>query len=207
MKCQYCDKPATFHITDLTEASGAMVMHLCEEHARDFLAQEPMTPVGSITGKLAKQLKLGQTAEELAELDQKTCPVCGISFYEFRNAGRLGCAYDYTAFREDLDPLLTNIHGSRRHVGKRPTKLSPSADVQAELIQLRRQMQEAVVVEEYERASQLRDRIRMLEQQANEPQQEEVPGAAESSEAGEGEREPRPRGKKQGGAKDKKSDP
>ncbi len=164
MKCQHCEKPATFHITELTGSMGPQVLHLCEEHARDYLSQEPETPAASIAGALAKQLKLGQTAEELAELDQKACPVCGITFFEFRSAGRLGCPYDYTVFKQDLEPLLFNIHGGRQHRGKRPRRLGPSSDVQAELIQLRRQMQDAVLREEYERASELRDRIRQLEQ-------------------------------------------
>ncbi len=39
-----------------------------------------------------------------------------------------------------------------------------SADSQAELIQLRRQMEEAVEREDYELASQIRDKIKKLEQ-------------------------------------------
>ncbi|QDS86058.1 UvrB/uvrC motif protein [Rosistilla ulvae] len=163
MKCQHCEKPATFHITELTEPGGPQVMHLCEEHARHYLSKEQSTPTSLVADHLEKQLKLGQTAEELAELDQQECPVCGITFYEFRNAGRLGCPYDYTVFQKDLEPLLINIHASREHKGKRPTRLAPSADRQAELIQLRREMEEAIEKENYERASEIRDRIRTLE--------------------------------------------
>lgn len=163
MKCQHCEKPATFHITELTESSGPLVLHLCEEHARQHLSQEATSPIASVAGALAKQLKLGQTKEELAELDRKECPVCGISFLEFRNAGRLGCPYDYTHFQTDLEPLLSNIHDSLEHTGKRPKRVSPSADQQAELIRLRREMDEAVELEEYERASEVRDRLRELE--------------------------------------------
>ena len=45
MKCQYCEKPATFHITELTEPSGPQVMHLCEEHAKGFLNKEASPPM------------------------------------------------------------------------------------------------------------------------------------------------------------------
>ncbi len=163
MKCQHCEKPATFHITELTEPHGPMVLHLCEEHARQHLSEEAASPIASVAGALAKQLKLGQTKEELAELDRKECPVCGITFLEFRNAGRLGCPYDYTHFQADLEPLLNNIHDSLIHTGKRPKRVSPSADQQAELIRLRREMEEAVEQENYERASEIRDRLRELE--------------------------------------------
>jgi protein arginine kinase activator len=163
VKCQRCEKPATFHITELTGGTGPQVVHLCEEHARDYLSQEATGPGAAIAGNLSKQLKLGQTAEELEQLDRKACPVCGITFYEFRNGGRLGCPYDYTVFEEDLEPLLFNIHGGRQHRGKRPQRLGPTSDVQAEIMQLRRQMQEAIHREQYERASEIRDRIRSLE--------------------------------------------
>ncbi len=161
MKCQFCEKPATFHITELTEPTGPQVMHLCEEHARNVLQKE--TPVATIAGALAKQLQLGQTKQELEELDQKECPVCGISFFEFRNSGRLGCPYDYTHFEPDLRPLLVNIHDATEHVGKQPRRAAATSDAQATLIQLRREMEEAVEREDYERATEIRDELKRIE--------------------------------------------
>lgn len=162
MKCQYCEKPATFHITELVGEDGPHVVHLCEEHARAFLMKEASTPVATIAGALAKQLKMG--GKPSSEVEQKECPVCGISFFEFRNTGRLGCPYDYTHFEKELDPLLVNIHDAPTHVGKHPKRVAVSADSQARLIQLRREMEEAVEREDYEGASQIRDQIRQLEE-------------------------------------------
>ncbi len=169
MKCQHCEKPATFHITELTDPSGPVIVHLCEDHARVYLSQENSegSPTNALAGLLAKQLKLEQTAENLAKLDKKTCPVCGISFAEFRQAGRLGCPYDYVHFQADIEPLLLNIHGAKVHKGKRPTRRSGSPDRQHQLIQLRREMQEAIQKEQYERAGQIRDTIRKLEQEGD----------------------------------------
>jgi protein arginine kinase activator len=164
MKCQHCEKPATFHITELTDPTGPVMVHLCEEHARIYLSQEPAdSPSNALAGMLAKQLKLEQTAEQLAKLDKKTCPVCGITFAEFRQAGRLGCAYDYVFFQPDIEPLLLNIHGSKIHKGKRPTRRSGTPDRQRKLIQLRREMQDAITKEEYEKAGELRDKIQSIE--------------------------------------------
>jgi protein arginine kinase activator len=162
MKCQHCEKPATFHITEVLGPDGPQVMHLCEEHARVFLTQGSTNPSASVAGALVKQLKLGASSAT-AESDQKECPVCGISFFEFRNSGRLGCPYDYTHFQQELEPLLTNIHDGIEHVGKRPHRVAVSADSQAELIQLRRQMEEAIEREDYEKASEIRDAIKRLE--------------------------------------------
>ena len=165
MKCQECEKPATFHITELT-GPEPQELHLCEEHARQYLmkpddADTPAT--ASVVGAWAQQFKVGQTAEELARLDQKSCPVCGITFYEFRSQGRFGCPHDYVFFQSELEPLVENIHAETRHVGKSPKKGSGSTQRQTELIRLRREMKEAVDSENYERATELRDDIRQIE--------------------------------------------
>ena len=167
MKCQkdYCEQPATFHITELLDGKP-VEYHLCEDCAKHYLTQAPTeeTEAPSLAGALAQQLAVGQTAEELARLDQKVCPVCGISFYEFRNQGRLGCPHDYVCFRKELDPLLLNIHGDPKHAGKVPKSGVANSEQLTELIKLRRDMEEAVTGENYETASELRDRIQEIEQ-------------------------------------------
>ncbi|MEX2093665.1 MAG: UvrB/UvrC motif-containing protein [Pirellulales bacterium] len=165
MKCQKCDKPATFHITDLVDGKPSE-LHLCEDCAHKFLApaaQEADETLPTMAGLLAQHLAVGETAEELARLDERTCPVCGITFLEFRKQGRLGCPHDYVCFGSELEPLLLNIHGETRHVGKVPKRGANNAEQQTQLIVLRRQMKDAVASEEYERASKLRDEIRKIE--------------------------------------------
>ena len=169
MKCEHCEKPATFHITELT-GDHPQEVHLCEDHARDYLTQSETdetegTP--TIAGALAQHLKVGQTAEELSRLDQRSCPVCGITFFEFRNQGRLGCPNDYDCFGEELEPLLVNIHGATEHKGKRPKHAPPNDGSARELIRMRRELKEAVEREEYERASELRDKIKAIEEGPN----------------------------------------
>lgn len=165
MKCQECEKPATFHITELT-GPEVVELHLCQEHAAVYLSQaeEGQKSPPTLAGALAQQLKVGQTAEELARLDQQSCPVCGITFYEFRNQGRLGCPHDYICFENELEPLLINIHGKNKHQGKRPKKHAQPSPRQNDLIRLRREMKDAVQKEEYERASELKEQIQRLEE-------------------------------------------
>lgn len=165
MKCQECDKTATFHITELTNGQPHE-LHLCEEHAREYLtqAEKPeQSPSASLAGALKQQLAVSSTAEELARLDQQACPICGITFFEFRNQGRLGCPHDYVCFAKDLEPLLLNIHGETEHVGKQPARSPKDTQQQTELIRLRREMKLAVEDENYERASEIRDQIRQIE--------------------------------------------
>lgn len=163
MKCQKCERPATFHITELT-GGKPQELHLCEECAREYLTQSenPESPSTTLAGALAHQLAVGQTAQDLARLDQQACPVCGITFFEFRNKGRLGCPHDYICFKKELEPLLTNIHGEQKHTGKQPPRSAEDTDCYTQLIRLRREMKEAIAAEEYERASKLRDEIKQI---------------------------------------------
>lgn len=172
MKCQKCEKPATFHITELTGGKPQEV-HLCEDHAREYLTQGNESPASSksmaaamaqqMAQQLAEQMAVGQTADELEKLDQQACPVCGITFYEFRSQGRLGCPNDYLCFKKQLEPLILNIHGESEHVGKSPKGAPGASHERTQLIRLRREMKNAITEEDYERASQLRDRIRNIE--------------------------------------------
>ena len=168
MKCQKCDRQATFHITDLIDGKPNE-LHLCEECAQSFLSpgtQEAPDVLPAIGGFLAQHLAVGETADQLARLDQRACPVCGITFLEFRKQGRLGCPHDYIFLSEELEPLLMNIHDQVHHIGKVPKRCSQGADQQTQLIRLRREMKEAINTEDYEHASELRDKIRNIEEKS-----------------------------------------
>jgi protein arginine kinase activator len=174
MKCQKCEKQAVFHITEL-ETGEVRELHLCEDHARVYLNQsEPGGDGGdepeegkSSGGALMGPLGVGQTADELALLDQKACDMCGITFFEFRNQGRLGCPHDYVHFEKELEPLIANIHGATAHTGRRPSRAAPLPEGTEELtgvIGLRRSMKEAIACEDYEKAKDDRDAIRAVEE-------------------------------------------
>jgi protein arginine kinase activator len=152
MKCQKCDEKALFHITDVEDDGGFSETHLCWRHAQDFI-REP--------GDGADADK-GETVVPAAGASTRICPVCKISFAEFRTSGRLGCANDYRAFEAELKPLLENIHGSSRHVGRSPHH--QGAGPNTHLLNLRKELQKAVGQENYERAAQIRDEIDRLEQ-------------------------------------------
>ena len=158
MKCQKCPKAATLHITEVLNEEQFEELHLCEECANKYLYQPNKT-----NGQ--KGAATGDESEELSALNQRECPNCGLKFVEFRNSGRLGCPNDYQEFREELSTLLENIHGETRHCGKSPRRLPQNEQAQSELIQLRKQLQQAIHRENYEDAARLRDRIRRLEEQ------------------------------------------
>src|SRR6516164_5440343 len=160
MKCQRCPKPATLHITEVISEDQFEDLHLCEECAGDYL-HKPQPKGKGPKGALSEAL---EESQEVAALNQRECPLCGLKFVEFRNSGRLGCPYDYQEFREELATLLENIHGETRHCGKSPRHLPQNKQMQSELMQLRKQLQQAITREAYEEAARLRDRIRKLEE-------------------------------------------
>src|SRR5438128_12650832 len=156
MKCQKCTKAATLHITEVVSDDQFEELHLCEECASKYLyePQGKASPKGGESGA-------PEESDEAAALNQRACPVCGIKFVEFRNTGRLGCPHDYQEFRDELVPLLENIHGDPpKHTGKVPRRLPQNKQMQSEMVQLRKQLLQAVNKEAYEEAARIRDRIR-----------------------------------------------
>ena len=157
MKCQKCTKQATLHITEIVSEDQFEELHLCEECANKHLYE----PQGKGLGK-GSDSGPAEESEEMAALNQRQCPMCGIKFVEFRNSGRLGCPNDYQEFKDELTALLENIHGETKHVGKSPRRRDPAALAeQAEVIELRRRLREAVQAEAYEEAARLRDLLRL----------------------------------------------
>ena len=162
IKCQKCSKPATIHITEIVKGD-ALEFHLCEEHARQQLASEEPEEAKSTAQKAMAKLAMTAPSRDTSEVDKQTCPMCGLSFLEFRNAGRLGCPHDYEAFREELLPLIENIHGETHHGGKVPRRAPSDSRRQTELIQLRHDLRKAISAENYEEAARLRDSIKRME--------------------------------------------
>jgi protein arginine kinase activator len=157
--CQYCGQPATIHLTDILN-KVRKESHLCEACAR---AKKILPESGGslqLNVQALVQLILGQHRDRPADDPEAlACPECGLKFVEFRAAGRLGCAHDYTEFAAPLAQLLGKIHRSTEHCGKMPRSRAAAA----ELGGLRHELKVAVAAEDYERAAELRDRIRQKE--------------------------------------------
>lgn len=164
-RCQKCAKPATYHITDI-ERGKPREFHFCDEHARQHLTPSDEPPALSVGELAAGLIKGAAVSKEPSPSDQQTCPICQLSFLEFRNSGRLGCPHDYEVFRDELMPLLENIHEETRHCGKVPRRAPRNSQRQTELIDLRNKLKRAVAAEDYEGAAKLRDQIRTLEQES-----------------------------------------
>jgi protein arginine kinase activator len=92
-----------------------------------------------------------------------TCPECGLTWAEFRQRGRFGCAHDYELFAGEVERLLKRIHGSTSYSGKSPRggTVAGGAALDA-LSTARKALQAAIDAEHYEEAARLRDEISKL---------------------------------------------
>ena len=164
-KCDECSKRrATVELTEFRDGKP-FVRHLCEEC---YNKQEGVPPLA--TSKILGQL-VAALAPELQELSVKVCPQCGMNYLKFRQTLRMGCPNDYEVFAPALDQFLKQLHGANRHVGKVPRGAAQRASRVQGLEVLRRELDEAVAAEHYERAAQLQDEIKELEREVAGPSQ------------------------------------
>lgn len=162
MLCQRCQKAqATVHLTEIVQPDGDKhERHLCERcAAEEGLTMQKQEPISAILEGLVKH------SAGMSQADEVTCPQCGLSFRDFRSTGLLGCPNDYKAFASQLAPLIERAHdGATHHVGKSPGRLKGTEpSVHVKIARLQRSLKEALEVEDYERAAQLRDEIKALE--------------------------------------------
>lgn len=156
MRCQYCNAPATVHITQIVQHAKAE-LHLCEQCA----AKQHLVSSTSLDINVPNVLQLLLGLPAATGAAGLLCPHCGLKYEQFRRRGRLGCPHDYDAFAQPMSDLLERIHRSVQHRGKVPRRLTqPETE---SIAQLRQQLLEAVEAERYEDAANLRDLIRQRE--------------------------------------------
>lgn len=95
--------------------------------------------------------------------EAKKCPDCGTTFREIADDGKVGCPTCYTTFADELSDLIRSVHGTTTHTGRVPSRHRAKQERTEKLKALKKDLQDAVSNEEYEKAATLRDEIRKLE--------------------------------------------
>jgi protein arginine kinase activator len=175
MTCDICGKKkATVHLTEIVDEQMSE-MHLCEECARQKSTQmEQQFGLADLLAGLSDSSKT-TAVKEGEKVSILKCSRCGLPYEDFRKFGRLGCGECYTSFKEHLTGLLRKIHGSNKYLGKMPGKYlenQPAALQQGAvallpseaLADLKQQLHSAIAAEDFEKAAQIRDKIRNMEQ-------------------------------------------
>ncbi|OLZ10996.1 UvrB/UvrC motif-containing protein [Sulfobacillus thermosulfidooxidans] len=164
--CQRCEsRPASVHMSTVVNGEK-FDRFLCEDCARQEGAYHfmlvPQFTIQHVLGGLIGATPTGQRRQAVVD---KTCSVCGYSYQQFAETGRLGCDHCYEAFHEELEPLVKRLHGSVEHHGKVPKRGGQDILQQRTLEELRSKMRDAIAREAFEEAAKWRDEIRALEQQ------------------------------------------
>ncbi|MDL2257797.1 UvrB/UvrC motif-containing protein [Eubacteriales bacterium OttesenSCG-928-K08] len=167
MICESCKKnQASVHTINVV--NGVKQEHyLCEECARRVQGAIP-----SLMGLLAGFYSMPQQ-----EMETESCS-CGYTLAHFQKTGLLGCPECYETYREQLLPSIKRVQGGRlKHVGRAPdfaqdqatqapdeaAKNVQQAEPVDERVHLKQELELAIKEERYERAAELRDRLKALE--------------------------------------------
>jgi len=168
MLCENCgQRPAVVHSTVRINGQ-TQETHLCEVCAQEKGQMSFSFPNLSIQQLLSSFL--GQdpyVGARTAPLQQTepACRNCGMTYSQFAEGGRLGCAQCYDNLEPYLNPLIKRIHGTTAHAGKAPKRTGGIVRKRRELAAMKQELQAAINAEKYEEAARLRDQIKTLENQ------------------------------------------
>ena len=93
------------------------------------------------------------------------CPTCGLRLEDLSRSGRTGCADCYRHFAPALTPYIRRIHGNARHTGRTPIGMAPEMARRRKLEALKRELQECIQTQAFERAAELRDEIAKVQKE------------------------------------------
>lgn len=96
--------------------------------------------------------------------EQKKCSLCGMTRRELAKTGRPGCASCYEVFAPELENIIRGIHGNVEYNGALPGRHSENAEKRKKIEALKKEQQAAIAEQNYERAAELRDEIRAMEE-------------------------------------------
>lgn len=106
------------------------------------------------------------------------CTGCGMEYDEFLSTGKFGCSNCYEVFQDKVEPLLRQLHGDTKYLGKKSgndfkaVKVQKSSTKEAvkdenKIESLKERLKDAIKVENYEEAAKIRDEIKALEEKEN----------------------------------------
>lgn len=153
--CQICkQRDATVHLTQVINGVKTN-MSVCGQCAgATGIKIDLNTLISGLLGLQNKEIK--------AEDKVLNCERCGMTIDEFNSTGRMGCTNCYEVFFEPMQVLLSRIHGNTHHRGKTPKRISSEESAEIQIEKLKEELAACIKTEAYERAAEIRDRIKEL---------------------------------------------
>ncbi len=170
MKCDICkDKEATIHIQEVVN-NNIKSMHICEKCAKKYGFNNELIDIGfhlmdflhNFKPMKADEKKLNKKNKYPIVEDENVikCSQCNTTYNKFLETGKFGCAYCYTAFRENIKPIIRRIHGKTMHKGNAPEKYKKQLKSMRSILSLNHRLKVAVKKEDFETAADIRDTIK-----------------------------------------------
>lgn len=162
MLCELCkERDVVITLTEI-DGNGVRQVRLCEECAAQRGVQ---TSIAAAKPAIGSFLQSVQQSAAGGSSDAGRCSFCASTLRDFRQTGRLGCPYCYTAFEQSLRELLAKVHGQARHTGREYSGAPGATQLlrPVSVDRLRERLERAIRAEEFELAATLRDQIRELE--------------------------------------------
>ncbi len=169
MLCENCKKEnATFHYRH-SENGNVTEAHLCGKCAAElgYLKGQGKLDYGD-TGNLFSSPLSFFFAGKPQISKTRVCHSCGLSEYELRKNGLIGCSECYNTFSDIIGGMLEKYQLSTKYKGKIPGGMSERTSLERQIEKLETEMRKAVENQEYEEAARLRDAIKGLKNSGDE---------------------------------------
>lgn len=174
MKCQAChSQPATLHFTQIIHGNKTEVS-VCEEcaHEEGYMTY-PVEESHSLHDLLAglfsvDSAQIGNHSDHMFKQPQiSECPTCKLTFSEFKQLGKFGCAACYETFSPRLHAIIRRVQsGNMKHYGKIPKRQGGHLHIKRKVKLLQLQLRQMIESESFEEAAIVRDQIKALKIQA-----------------------------------------
>lgn len=168
MLCDICNKnEASIHVTKIINGNKQElnICTGCADKMGEFNIVPDMDIVSpfsfqNIVSGLMDYVNINTSKNKGLDL---TCKNCGLTYRQFKEKGLLGCSECYTSFQETLLPVIKGVQGNIEHNGKIPKISGEKIRKKRDILNLKEELQKSIVLEEYERAAEIRDKIREIE--------------------------------------------
>ena len=152
MLCNSCNKREAAVIVQMSINGQLMSRSLCPVCAQQMHIEiaKSLARAGTVLDMLKMRTEQENTPRQAPQVPEVICSSCGHAVRDLTGNDRMGCAQCYDAFRERIAAVIVTDKAPH-------TPESPASDERSEI---HRQLEQALVNENYEFAAVLRDRLR-----------------------------------------------
>ena len=94
--------------------------------------------------------------------NERCCENCGMSLFDIKREGIVGCVNCYKIFSREIRQLIVNNQGTINHVGIIPSKHFSKVKIKEKIVELEKQKEIAIAEENYVSAESIKNQIEKL---------------------------------------------